>query len=477
MRRLLLLFAFAALVPHSADASEHAGHCPSGEVEEFQARDFSGGEWDSSVLAAAQRHNEGYCQAVGICTTGDPEVTDEAAHEYRIRRDAGQHIGSYTAYTRCVPQQCQPGEVKTLTSYVRPGQFGTRAHAPTGKLDGCDVVLMGDEGCGGQSFDQVYGSLPAPYRSHQNGDMYYPLAYCTTGSSDNEPTPVEPPPAPDPNDLESPYTEIEQPNSGSAVSPVNTETEPDGTVVETQTEYEWDDFGSGETLEHDYSSGAGDGTISVVEFASYDDGRIDVTRTTTTRTLPDGTVIEEVVTRTEERGATTVETTITNSGATEVVQGAQGTVITTTTTTTQTNPDGSSTTSTTTESGTDTDGDGEADCESGQDGCDGAGGGGGEGGGEGAFRGSGLGGVPTVSESWAALVEVSETPGTITHYVTTLSDSIPNGGTCPTASFTVSNNSYTIDAHCVILDAFYNDIRTLFLAFWGLVAVVVFLKI
>ncbi len=367
----------------------------------------------------------------------------------------------------CVPpeEQCPTGEVRTVGQLIYPGQTGTVVHRPTGVIGGCAVKQVGDAGCGDQTFDEIYASMPKPYRSGGTGKMHYGVAYCTTGLTEGEDI-TDPVPAPaadeQAGDLEAPYTEIEQPNSGSTTSPVTSETNGDGSVTDTQTETEWEDYGSGETL--DYA----EGSVSVVEFASYDDGRIDVETVTQTTTYPDGTVVETVTTTTTERGAQTVETTVTPTGVTEVVQGGSGTVITMTTTTTQTNPDGSSSSTTSTSSGTDTDGDGEPDEQGGGGGNgDGDGDGNGEGGGSGEFQGTGLGGVNTVAESWATITGLADDPSNVVGALTQMADTIPTGGECPRVTFdTGLLGVLTLESQCDLAEANYDIIHYAFLAVW-----------
>gem|GEM_PF-6111929 len=217
----------------------------------------------------------------------------------------------------------------------------------------------------------------------------------------------------------------------------------DGSVTDTQTETEWEDHGSGESL--DYA----EGTVSVVEFASYDDGRIDVETVTETTTYPDGTVVETVTTTTTERGAQTVQSTISSTGVTEVVQGDGEEVVTTTTTTTTTNPDGSSSSTTTTSGGgsgsggsgdepapgagdlSDTDGDGIGGCLQDADDC--APWSGGEG--EGAFDEDGL-----DADIEAAKAELETVLGNIKTEATALWGSWSRGGSGELPSETASTS-------------------------------------
>lgn len=53
---------------------------------------------------------------------------------------------------------------------------------------------------------------------------------------------------------------------------------------------------------------------------------------------------------------------------------------------------------------------------------------------------------------------------------------IPDGGACPTASFAALGSTFAFDQHCPILDQFYNQIRLMFVLFWGIFSVSLFLR-
>lgn len=52
----------------------------------------------------------------------------------------------------------------------------------------------------------------------------------------------------------------------------------------------------------------------------------------------------------------------------------------------------------------------------------------------------------------------------------------PSGGACPAPSFSAFGQSFTIDAHCTLFAQNEHLIRAMFLAFWALLAVIVFLS-
>lgn len=192
----------------------------------------------------------------------------------------------------------------------------------------------------------------------------------------------------------------------------------------------------------------------------------------------------KTVTNTWKNGDTTV-INITQSGgvSSSSSEGASGGG--STTTTTETNPDGSSSSSSES-TGNGGDASGDANCASGgQCSPDTPGGGGGSGGeGEGEGEGSGppgtyIGdGAPDLDENVPGFGDTFTTVwdgfnnAPIVDAVNGLGDGVPAGpGSCPKPSFTVFDESYTIDAHCQLLDQVKPVLSVVFKAVWSLAAV------
>lgn len=132
----------------------------------------------------------------------------------------------------------------------------------------------------------------------------------------------------------------------------------------------------------------------------------------------------------------------------------------------------SSTVSNSTNAGTgDPDGEGEdssGECEEGDTEC--------EGGGRGDGRVRGPGGT---AQSFASATEAfldGVAGSDIGEFASGVGGMIPDGGICPTASFSVFDTTFTIDAQCAILDEYYDQFRAIFAFLWLLLAAIIMLR-
>lgn len=92
----------------------------------------------------------------------------------------------------------------------------------------------------------------------------------------------------------------------------------------------------------------------------------------------------------------------------------------------------------------------------------------------GAFSGPG-GSAKTFSESLTDFkTRVAAAP--ILAGISGIAAGIPTGGTCPTASFDALGHTFTLNAHCPLLDQFKTAIRGFFLLGWALFSVMLFLR-
>lgn len=147
-----------------------------------------------------------------------------------------------------------------------------------------------------------------------------------------------------------------------------------------------------------------------------------------------------------------------------------------TTTTTTVNADGSSTTESTSKGNGGESGGGGSSCEGGKcDQGDGDGDGEGEGGSgpPGEYAGDGAPSldddIPTIGESFTTLYDgIAAAPVLVP--LSGLGDGVPTGGTCPTASFSVLDTQYTIDAHCQLADAARPTLEAVFRVVWAIAA-------
>lgn len=101
-------------------------------------------------------------------------------------------------------------------------------------------------------------------------------------------------------------------------------------------------------------------------------------------------------------------------------------------------------------------------------------GGGGDGEGTGRFKGPG-GTAKTFGQSASDFSgRIGQAP--VVAGLAGLGDAIPTGGDCPTASFQALGQSFTIDAHCPLLDQYKALISGVFLLGWALFSILLFFK-
>ena len=95
--------------------------------------------------------------------------------------------------------------------------------------------------------------------------------------------------------------------------------------------------------------------------------------------------------------------------------------------------------------------------------------------GSGTFSGPALSGAPTFGDTLTAFQSrVAASP--IATSLSGLSDSIPTGGSCPTASFTVLNQQFVMDKHCGLFESIRTPLRAIELIGYACFAIFLFFR-